>query len=63
MTRTFFPAQDFGTWITADGRPPPRTSRERESYPLTRNSTMRILRIFYGKVYNHILRNNYVYYM
>lgn len=35
---TFRPAHDFGTWMTAEGRSFPLTSRVRESYPFTLNS-------------------------
>lgn len=38
MTMTRRPTHDFGTWMTADGRPRPLTSRVRESHPLTLNS-------------------------
>jgi len=38
MIMTVAPAHDFGTWMTAEGRFLPLTSRVRESYPFTLNS-------------------------
>ena len=60
MIMTVAPAHDFGTWMTAEGRFLPLTSRVRESYPLTLNSAIFINTYMLRKVFIDTVRKYYV---